>query len=109
MFRLSKEGKVEVLNKGSLNGSDVITLYLIGKLYAKEAGLTDSEAVSSKEFLDEIGILENSLWPWLKELRDDGVIKQLRVGRFRHHYIPINHVEKYLIEINDKLESMDDA
>ena len=99
-FRLSKDGKVEVLFRDILTGPDRIILYLIGKLYAKEAGLSDSDNVGSNELLTELGILENSLWPWLKTLRDEGWIKQVKIGKFKNHYIPINHVERVLKEID---------
>lgn len=103
-IRLSKDGKVEVIVKDKLTGPDQILLYMIGKLYAKEAGLADSDDVSSKEFLEELGIIENSLWPWLKELRDNKKIKQKKVGKFKNHYIQINLVERVLKEINNKIK-----
>lgn len=106
-IRLSKDGKVEVINKDKLNGPDQILLYLIGKLYAKEAGLSESDDVGSKEILDELGIVENSLWPWLKTLRDDSIIKQRKMGKFRNHYVPINLVERHLKEINKKISNME--
>ena len=107
-IRLSREGKVEVIHKDKLNGPDQIVLYLIGKLYAKEAGLSESDDVGSKELLNELGILENSLWPWLKELRDNNIIKQKKIGKFKNHYIPINLVERYLKEINKKVSNLED-
>ena len=102
-MRLSKDGKVEVIIRDKLTGPEQILVYMIGKLYAKEAGLADSDDVSSKELLDELGIIENSLWPWLKELRDNKQIKQIRVGKFKNHYIQINMVERILKEIEKKI------
>ena len=109
VIRLSKDGKVEVKNKDKLNGPDQILLYLIGKLYAKESGLSESDDVGSKELLDELGIIENSLWPWLKDLRDNNIIKQRKIGKFRNHFIPINLVERHLKEIDKKLSESGDA
>ena len=39
-IRITKDGKVFILFKDKLSGKEQILLYLIGKLYAKEAGFT---------------------------------------------------------------------
>ena len=103
-IRITKEGKVDVLFKEKLSGKERILLYLIGKLYAKEAGLATSESVSNKELMNELGIPIGSLLPWLKELRKTPGIKQIKKEKRRvEHYIPINLVEKVLKKIDRKL------
>jgi hypothetical protein len=42
-IRVTPEGKVDVILKDRLTGKENIQLYLIGKLYAKVAGLTPAE------------------------------------------------------------------
>lgn len=101
---VTAEGKVNVKVKEDLNGKYQILLYLIGKLYAKEAGLTDTEAVGSKELMDELGILEGSLRPWIKELRDKNRIKQVKKDRYMHYVIPTNLIETILKEVEGKLK-----
>ena len=54
--------------------------------------------------MDELGIPEGSLLPWLKELRDKNKIRQIKKGRIVHHRIPINAVERTLRSIERKLK-----
>ena len=68
--RITKEGKLDILFKEKLTGKEQVMLYLIGKLYAKEAGLSTTDDVGNKELMDELGIPEGSVLPWLKGLRD---------------------------------------
>src|SRR2546425_1962513 len=70
-IRISSEGKIEIRVREKLNGKDQILLYLVGKLYAKEGGLSLDEYVGNAELLDQLGFPVGSLLPWLKELRDD--------------------------------------
>lgn len=101
---VTAEGKVNVKVKEDLNGKYQILLYLIGKLYAKEAGLTDTESVGSKELMNELGILEGSLRPWIKELRDKNRIKQVKKDRYMHYLIPTNLIETTLKEVEGKMK-----
>ena len=41
-IRVTNEGKVSLLTKDKLSGKEQILLYLIGKLYAKEAGFSNN-------------------------------------------------------------------
>jgi len=102
-MRITKEGKVDILAKDKLSGKVQILLYLIGKLYAKEAGFAATDEVGNKELLDELGIPEGSLLPWLKDLRDTNRIKQVKRGRYAYHAIPVNLVEKTLKSVEGKL------
>jgi len=106
-IRITKDGKVDVLVKDKLTGKDTILLYLIGKLYAKEAGVVTADDVGNKELMDELGIPEGSLFPWLKDLRDGNDIKQIKKGRYTHHIIALNIVEKTLKRIERKLTRSD--
>ena len=103
-IRITKEGKIDVLVKDKLTGKDNILLYLIGKLYAKEAGVVTADDVGNKELMDELGITEGSLFPWLKDLRDENNIKQVKKERYVYHFIPINLVEKTLKSIEVKIK-----
>jgi len=103
-IRITKDGKVDVLHKDKLNGKEQILLYLIGKLYAKEAGFSVTDDVGNSEFLNELGIPKGSLLPWLKELRDGDKIKPIKKGKFTHHTISLNTVEKTLKSIEIKIK-----
>ncbi len=103
-IRITKDGKIEVLYKDRLNGKEQIILYLIGKLYAKEAEFTSTDDVGNNELLNELGIPSGSLLPWLKELREENKIKQIKKGKYVHHSISVNWVEKTLNHIEKKLK-----
>ena len=103
-IRITKDGKVEVLNKEKLNGTDQIMLYLIGKLYAKEAGFIPTDDASNRELMDELGIPKGSLLPWQKSLRDQNRIKQVKKGKIVNHAIATNAVEKALKGVEKKLQ-----
>jgi len=103
-IRITKDGKVDILFKDKLSGKEKILLYLIGKLYAKEAGFAATDDVGNKELMDELGIPKGSLLPWLKDLRDENKIKQVKKGRYTHHSIPVNLVERTLKSTERKLK-----
>lgn len=103
-LRITGDGKVDVQVRGKLTGQRQILLYLIGKLYAKEAGLTETDEVGNKELMSELGIPEGSLLPWLKDLREKKKIKQVKRGRYTHHSISINVIEKTLRDIEKKMK-----
>lgn len=105
-IRITKKGKVDVLFKDKLIGIDRIMLYLIGKLYAKEVGFAITDSVSNKELMSELGIPKGSLLPWLKKLRDENKIEQIKKGQYKYHNIPINLIEKTLNTIEKKLNKI---
>ena len=99
-IRITSEGKVDVLVKDRLIGTQQILLYLIGKLYSKEANLAPTEFVGNKELTEELGIPMGSLLPWLKELRDQNKIKSPKTG---FHQISASLIEKTLNDIEKKI------
>lgn len=106
-IRITKDGKVDVLVKAKVTGKESILLYLIGKLYANEAEFAETGNAGNKELMDELGIAEGSLLPWLKDLRDGNQIKQVRKERYVYHFIPVNLVEKALKAVELKLQKSD--
>ena len=102
--RLTEDGDVEILVKEKVTGQEKILLYLIGKLYAKEAGLTSSSDVGNEEFLKNLRMPEGSLLPWLKSLRDERQIRQVKRDRHTYHAVPISLVGRKLKEIDRKLK-----
>jgi len=103
-IQLTKNGDVEILVREKITGKEELLLYLIGKLYAKEGGLVSTEEVGNEEFLANLGMPIGSLQPWLKSLRDENIIKQIRREGRVFHVIRINLVERILNEIAKKLE-----
>jgi len=103
-IRLTKDGDIEILVKNKVTGLEKILLYLIGKLYAKEAGLASTDEVGNEELMKSLGVPLGSLLPWLKSLRDENKIKQIQRERHTYHTIPINLVDKTLKEIEKKIK-----
>ena len=104
LIRITKDGKVDILFKDKLSGKDQVLLYLIGKLYAKEAGFVATDDVGNEELINELGVPKGSLFPWLKWLRDENKIKQIKKGRYSYHSIPEYLVEKTLKRIEGTLK-----
>lgn len=103
LIRITKDGKIDVLFKDKLTGTENISLYLIGKLYAKEAELTPTNDAGNKELMDELGVPRGSVLPWLKDLRDENKIKTITKGKYTYHTIALNVVEKTLKETLNKV------
>lgn len=102
-IRITSEGFVEVLVKDKISGKEQILLYLIGKVYAKEAGLSITDEVENNEIMRELGIPLGSLMPWLKSLKEENKIKPIRKGKLVNHIASINLIEKILVNIEEKL------
>ncbi len=100
--RLSPEGFVEVLVKEKIAGKDQILLYLIGKMYAKEAGYVNDEYVSNNELLEHLRYPIGSLLPFLKELRDDNLVRQTKRENNAFHTVPPAKLEEILASIEKK-------
>ena len=102
-IRLTPEGTVDVLVRDKLPGKEQILLYLVGKMYAKEAGYVTDENVGNNELLERLGFPVGSLLPFLKELRDENLIRQVKRENNVHHDVPPALVEEILNSVNKKL------
>lgn len=103
LIRITKDGKVDVAIKDRLTGKENILLYLIGKLYAKEAERAATSDVGSQELMNELGLPKGSLYPWLKDLREEHKISQTTRGRYTYYAIAHNVLERTLKDISKKL------
>jgi len=101
--RVTTDGRAEVLVKEQVPQKEQILLYLVGKLYAKEAGLVATAQVSNAELMDELGMPKGSVLPALKELRDANRIERLKSGRMVSHSIPVSMVERTLRSVEDRV------
>jgi hypothetical protein len=102
-IRITRDGQVDILNKDKLSGTEQIQLYLIGKMYAKEAELATTDEAGNNELMEQLSIPVGSLLPWLKQLRDAKKIKQVKRERNVYHRIPVNLIEGTLKTIERKL------
>lgn len=100
---ISQEGKVNVLLKShsEIDAKDSLTLYMVGKLYAKEAELCESEAVSNDELAEELGLPGGTVRRALVELRNERKITQAKRGL---HSIKTNLLERILNDIALKVD-----
>ena len=103
LIKITNEGKISVIFKNDLTGEEKILLYLIGKVYAEEAEISQTHEVDSKELMDELGFLKGSFYPIIKRLRDKKRINQTRKGKYTLFSIPSNQIERILTKINRKL------
>jgi hypothetical protein len=99
---ITENGMVIVSNKDKLGAKSQILLYLIGKLYAKEAGLCGSSGVTNEELGRELGLTGSSLRPRLMELKESKKIVSSKSGRTVFHTIYQNIVEKTIREIDEE-------
>ena len=100
IIRIMPNGKVDILSRDKLTGKDQILLYLIGKLYSKEGGYSETENVTNKELMEELRIPRGSILPWVKDLRDANKIIQVDPST---HTIPLNLVDDILKKIAEKV------
>jgi hypothetical protein len=101
-IEITSEGKVNVIVNPhtKIDAKDNLVLYMIGKLYAKEAELCESETVSNGELMKELGLPDGTVKRSLKELRDSNKIIQISPGI---HSIKSNLLERFLNEIEQKI------
>lgn len=102
-IRITRDGRVDVLLKDKVSGTEQVQLYLIGKIYAKEAGLAATDEVGNTELIEELGIPIGSLLPWLKLLRDGNKVKQEKHDKNVYHRMPVNLIEVALKNVEKKL------
>lgn len=109
LIRITKDGKVDLVNKDDLTVKEKILLYLIGKLYAREAELAATDEVGNTELTDELGLPGGSVLPGLKELREENKIRRTTKGKYSYHTINLNVVERTLKEILKKVSKEERA
>lgn len=102
-IRLTPEGTVDVLVRDRLPGKEQILLYLVGKMYAKEAGYVTDENVGNNELLEQLGFPVGSLLPFLKELRDENLVRQVKRENNVYHAVPPALIEEILNSVSKKL------
>lgn len=105
LLRLTRDGKVDIICKDRLTGEEQILLYLIGKLYAKEAGFAASEDAGNKELMQQLNMPRGSLLPFLKRLRDKDKIEKIKQGKYTYHRIPAHAVGEIFQNIQAKIET----
>lgn len=101
--QITKDGKIDVLVREKVSGKEQILLYLLGKIYAKEAGLAPTDEVGNEELEKELQIKVGSLLPWLKDLRESNKIKQIKRERNVYHSLPVNQIEEVLKAVEKKV------
>lgn len=101
--RLAPDGTVVILIKDSLTRKQQILLYLVGKIYSKEAGYVTDESVGNDELLEQLQLPVGSLFPFLKELRDENLIRQVKRDNSVHHALPPSKLADVLNSIDERL------
>ena len=86
---VTNEGKIDVIIRDEVDNKDKILLYLIGKMFAKVAELSETEQVGNKELITELGMPEGSVKPTLKLLIEEGKINHIKEEKNVFHSIKL--------------------
>lgn len=100
-INITTQGIINVISEERFSIEEKILLYLIGKIYAKEAGVASTEEVGFKELMDNLGIIKGTIYPIIKRLRDKNKINQRKEGKLTYITIPMNLVGKFLSEMKE--------
>ena len=98
---ITTKGNINILTEEKFSIEEKILLYLIGKIYAKEAGLITTKEVGFKELMDNLGIVKGTIYPIIKRLRDKNKISQRKDGKITYITIPLNLIGKILSKLED--------
>ncbi|MCG2719101.1 MAG: hypothetical protein L6408_09760 [Nanoarchaeota archaeon] len=94
-----KTNKIVVSNEYSFSNPEKILLYLIGKYFSKELGLSENEGMDIRELEEESGIKKTTLSKPLGDLIYSGFVGQSNKKKyFIHHY----HIEKTVKLLHEK-------
>lgn len=94
--KIRENGTIDISNPPNYTGEQLVGLYIVGKTYSFEAGLSNSDGVTVNELINELGKSKGSILPWLKNLRDKRYIKQKKGTNPVEHYIPVSKIESFL-------------
>ena len=100
-INITTEGIINIISEEKFSIEEKILLYLIGKIYAKEAGLVTTEEVGYKELMDNLGVLKGTIYPVIKRLRDKNKISQKKKGKLTYITIPLNLLGKMLSKMKE--------
>ena len=98
-IRIDREGNI-ILQTLEISDKYKITLYLIGAIYAKYAELRDTEHVTNKELIDNLGMKKGTVEGRLTELRKDNWVVQISRGV---HKINIIKLQEIVTKIEENL------
>lgn len=98
---ITTEGIINVIQEERFSIEEKVLLYLIGKMYAKEAGIVSTEEVGFRELMDNLGILKGTIYPIIKRLRDQNKINQRKEGKITFITIPMNLIGRILSKMKE--------
>lgn len=101
-IRITTSGTIDIIYKGKLSTNEKLLIYLIGKKYAKEAGLTEFADAANNELKNELGMPEGSLLPGIKIIRDKRMIETVKRDGLSYHSILPNLIVKVLNDLELK-------
>ena len=84
LLGITADGRIVFkIDLSKLLAKEVISLYMIGKVYAQIAGYVETETVTNKELIEALRFPEGTIGYTLKELRDDKIIIAEKTGVHR--------------------------
>lgn len=82
-LRIDSKGRVFLDESWKYRLKDGVSLFLIGRKYAYEAGLQESDDMSVTEISEALGLDSKNVGARLSELRNEGKIESTSRGRSR--------------------------
>ena len=98
LIKLEENGKVRILvdNSSGLTAKDLITLYCIGKAFAKIADCVEDYAVSYRELLECLRLPNGTIAWALKELREENMLIPVEKGLYKINCLKIQDAVKLI-------------
>lgn len=81
-----------------LSATEIVCLYMIGRVYAHVAGYIDEESVANKELIGALNLPEGTIGRALKELRDRKIIIAEKTGIHRIPYAKIGGILENILK-----------
>ena len=102
LVKIKKNGSpVIVCNENKLTQKEIMMLYIIGKFFAKQLGLSETESAFNKEIAEAYGLKDNVVGARITELKDDKYIEKISTGE---HKVSTVKLEEFLDKLLAKLK-----
>ena len=102
-IRITIDGRIIFnVDLTGLSAKQIVSLYMIGKVYANVAGYVDTETVSNRELSEELRMPGGTIGFVLMELRNERTIVAEKAGVHRILYSEIEQVLDSVLGANSR-------
>lgn len=90
LIRLTKDGNFKPIPSG-LTDKDVCYLYFVARAYSLKVGYVESDEVKNEDLKTSLKKINSaSIDTYIAEMRNDGLIEQVRTGVHRVNYLTMS-------------------